>query len=180
MKPRHRRALVLSAAEHQALDTARAKFVEWRRVFHNNGAAVKDSELAALRKHARAFHKAVEPLLHHEGRGTMAKLIGLLRENLSVTELLQSDYRKRLEQAYELAIEIDLALAVGKGGVRKDRLVYVWIFHAADAWPKTPTAKGRFGQALLNYRHADVPLVGSIERVKSALIDWDRLRKKGG
>jgi hypothetical protein len=176
VKARTRQPFVLTAAERQALDAARAKFVQWRRICYDNGAAVRDSELAALRKCARSFHKALEPLLHHEGRGTMARLLGLMQAKFSPIEP-QSNYRDRLMQAYEVAIELDLALAVGKGGARKDHLVYVWIYHAADAWPDVPTADGRFGEALLGYRHADTPAVGSVERIASALADWRRVRK---
>jgi hypothetical protein len=175
MKARQRQPFVLTATERQALDAARAKFVQWKRDWHDDGAAVNHSELAALRKHARAFHKALQPLLHNGAGGTMARLLAQMQMTFLHREP-QGHYRDQLLQAYGTAIEVDVALAVGKGGQRKDRLVYTWIWHAADEWPDAPTAAGRFGEALLDHRHADTPAVGSVERIADALTMWGQRR----
>lgn len=180
MTARTRQGFVLTDGERRALDAARAKFVQWKRDWYDGGMAVDEASLTELRKHARAFHVALERVLHANGQvgnPTLARLLGRMQA-YSVPPSL-AHCRDRLEVAYEAAVEVDMALAVGRGGARKDRLVYEWVACAADQWPGgKPTASGRFAAALLEYKHKCVPAVGSAERVAAALAVWNEHRNR--
>lgn len=179
MTARTRPAFVLTDAERQALDAARAKFVQWKRDWYDGGVSVDLAQLATLRKAARAFHKAMQPLMEDVSPidGTRARLLVRMQQ-LQLHQQLQAQYGDQLTCAYITAMQIDDALASEvRQGVKRDRLAYVWVFHAADKWPgETPTASGRFGQALLEYRHRDTPAPGSVERIKDALTMWGQRR----
>ena len=167
-------AFRLKKAEADALERARKTFVQWRRDWHDDGGAFDPVELAAVRKAARAFHKAIGPLLQGGGvNGTRARLLCRMQEAY-LHRAGQADYLDQLQAAYRTALLIDTACAKDVAqGRKKDKLVYVWIFHAADLWPgKPPAAAGRFGDALLHFQPADLPAVGSVERIADALSMW--------
>lgn len=178
MSARPRGAFRLTPAEADALVRARKKFTQWRQDWHDNGAAFDPGELAAVRKAARAFHKAIAPLLQGGGvNGTRARLLVRMQEAY-LHRAGQADYLDQLEAAYRTALLLDAACAKDVAqGRKKDTLVYVWIFHAADLWPgEPPSSAGRFGEALLQFKHADLPGVGSVERIADALTMWHQHR----
>lgn len=177
MTARQRIAFAPTPTERKALEQAACAFVQWRRDWHDDGAACSLDQLATVRKAARAFHKAVQPVLAGGGvNGTRARLLMRMQE---VYRAGQADYLDRLESAYATALQVDAALAKDVAqGRKKNQLVYVWVFHAADLWPgEPPAAAGRFGAALLEFHHKCVPEVGSVERIADALKMWRRAGK---
>lgn len=167
-----RNPIVRMERERAALDDARQRFVQWRADWHDDGAAVDDKALAALRKAARAFHKALEPLLGDPVDGTRARLLVRMQQ-MQMHQHLQDDHRRQLIDAMAAAMLIDGALAPDvRRGRKDDTLAHVWIMFAADAWQAAggkATAAGRFADALTAYRHRQVPIVGGRDQIAKAL-----------
>ena len=169
----------MKAVEAEAMERAAKTLVQWRRGWHDGGGAFDPVELAAVRKAAGAFHKVIGPLLQGGGvNGTRARLLCRMQEAY-LHRAGQADYLDQLQAAYRTALLIDTACAKDVAqGRKKDKLVYVWIFHAADLWPgKPPAAAGRFGDALLHFQPADLPAVGRVERIADPRSMW---RTAGG
>lgn len=167
-----RNPVVRREQERAALDDARQRFVQWRADWHDGGAAADDKALAALRKAARAFHKAIEPLLGDPADGTRARLLVRMQQARLHQDLQDTHYRQ-LAEAMVTAMLIDDALAPDvRRGRKDDTLAHVWVRFAADAWESAggkATAAGRFADALTAYRHRQVPIVGGRDQIAAAL-----------
>jgi hypothetical protein len=176
MSARQAAAFTLKATERKALDSAREKYMLWKSDWHDDGAAADVVELAALRKAARNFHKALSSTLGpagNNGSGTLGRLLCRMQEH-HLYRRTQTDYYDDMTKAMFTALVIDGALGKDvQRGVKADRLVYTWVFHAANEWPgDPPTSSNRFGQALLNYQPRAVPHIGSTTVVDAALKLW--------
>jgi hypothetical protein len=168
-------------AEVAALDLAKDRFIAWKRDWHDDGAASNTKALADLRKAARAFHKALQPVLAGGGvNGTRALLLARLQER-ELSQHPQSYYYDRLIGALYTSIIIDDACAADvKRGAKADILARVWITIAADEWQRMigrPPAAGRFMTALMDYPAREVPRV-SVELVKAGLASWRQSRRR--
>jgi hypothetical protein len=164
---------MLTPVERNALADARRRFVEWRAQWHDDGAAVDPKALAALRKAAREFHAALQPLLA-SATGN-ARRLRVRMQQLELHQKHQADYVRDLVACCLTADLIDKACAGEvKPGVKADALTRTWVWCAADAWQAAGcrvSRTGRFSDALQNYKHRDVPAAGA-DQIKAAVTDW--------
>lgn len=181
MSARTGKAYRLSRAELDALERARARFITWHRDWA--GASAFDPKaLAVLRKAARAFHMALAPMLAPSANdGTRARLLLRMQEQHQFQKG-QGAYTDELCAALRSAYAVDGACEREvQRGTKVHMPAHAWVWFAADEWTiatgKAPTA-GRFADALQNYTNRDVPAIGGLDQVKTALSDW-RLARKG-
>lgn len=162
-------------AEQAALARAAVRFAEWRRDWHDHGARVDHKALAELRKAARAFHKALHPILEAgTATGTRARLLARMQEH-HLFRRSQSDYRDDLVAAMAAALVIDGACAREvRAGVKADPLTTSWVWMAADEWEgagfrASAAERARFLHALAAFRDRRVPAAPGADGVRAVL-----------
>lgn len=173
-------------AEQAALLRAAQRFADWRRDWHDDGARPDHKALAELRKAARAFHKALQPLLAAAPTdGTRARLLCRMQER-HLFRRGQSDYHDDLRAAMFTALVIDGACASEvRAGVKADPLATTWIWMAADEWEAagfkaSAAERARFVAALAAFRDRRVPAAPGVDAVRAALGKRKSARALGG
>lgn len=170
----------LSVAESEALERAREQFLYWNT---NNGVVrkpVNPKLIAAIREAARALHKALLPLVDGpKEQPTLGRLALRMQEAERLTAPMAS-YSDELVHLFWRTGLLDRACgAEVRPRRKKDPRVTEWVCRAASEWQTTgrpPSARHRFGSAILDYRGKGIPRVSSRSVIELALAEWKAAR----
>jgi hypothetical protein len=170
----------LSPVEAAALERAREQFLYWTTNSDGPRKPVNPKLIARIRKAARDLHNALHPLMSGPNeQPTLVRLAIRMQETERLTAPAPT-YSDELMHLYWRAGVIDRACGAEVSPRRKkDPRVTEWICRAASEWQAaggTPSARHRFGGALLAYRGKGIPLVSSASVIERALVEWKAAR----
>lgn len=174
----------LTPAEAGALEKAAAEFLFWNtETTGHTRKPVNPKLLAEVRAAAGAMRKALQPLTEVDEQPTLIRL-GVRMQEVDGFCRPSSDYRDELVGLVELSELIFRACGAEVAPSRKkDPRVTEWVWRAAEAWAQaggTPSARHRFGSALMSFKVAGIPRVTSEVVVARALSVWKMNRKPDG
>ena len=176
----------LTPTEHAALQRAAAEFALWNTDGGVLRRPVNTKLLARVREASRDLRKALEPLMDGRDEQPTARRLALRMQEVEGLKRPMGDYSDELLHLCWCTMPLlgRACAAEVRPGRKTDPRVVEWVCRAANAWAEaggTPSAKHRFGAAMVDFRAPGIPAVTSAAVVSRALTDWKAARAaKGG